>query len=172
MSAFHQVLDRPKEQNSINGHGDAVIGVAFSRSGDLIAFASLDNTVKLWTVNLDDLISEGCSWVRDYLKNNPNVTEDERDLCGVEASAMALFLKGEQLAVEDNIDQAVSKFQQAVKLDPNFSLSSANLLVEKGRDLAENGKIDEAIAQFEQAEKLDADLVVVVAYGQIIPKEY
>ena len=125
----------------------------------MIASGSRDNTIKLWTVDLDDLIAEGCSWVSDYLKNNPYVTEDERSLCGVEASATAWFLQGEQSAARrDNIDEAVSKFRQAVKLDSNFSLSSANILVKKGESLASTDRVDAAILAFQAALEFDSSL--------------
>ena len=45
-------------------------------------------TVKLWRLDehldnrlLDDLQVRGCDWVRDYLQNNPNVSDSDRALC-------------------------------------------------------------------------------------------
>jgi hypothetical protein len=37
--------------------------------------------VILWNFNLDSLMELGCSWVHDYLKNNPNVSQSDRRLC-------------------------------------------------------------------------------------------
>ncbi len=39
MNVLHKVLDRPQEQNSINGHENSVSAVAFSPNGDMIATA-------------------------------------------------------------------------------------------------------------------------------------
>jgi len=39
--------------------------------------------VKLWKAdtNLDSLMSKGCNWIGDYLKTNPNVTENHKQMC-------------------------------------------------------------------------------------------
>jgi len=66
---------------TLAGHQDKVIRVEFSRDGKLIATTSRDGTVKLWNFNIDDLLKHSCDWVRDYLKNNPNVKEKDRRLC-------------------------------------------------------------------------------------------
>ena len=146
---------------TLEGHQGYVYDVAFSPDGNLIASASRDKTVKLWKFERDELLKHACQWVGGYLKNNANVSQDERRLCGVEASATAFFLQGEQLAAEGNIDKAVSAFQKAVKLDSNFSLSSAAAsLVLMGKRLIEDDKFDEAILAYNQAQSLDSKLEI------------
>ncbi|WP_322736989.1 hypothetical protein [Nostoc sp. DedQUE12b] len=66
---------------TLKGHSSSVLGVAFSPNGQTIASATDDRTMKLWNLNLDDLMVKGCAWVRDYLQNNPNVSESDKHLC-------------------------------------------------------------------------------------------
>jgi len=67
--------------NTISGHSGGVESVVFSPDGKTLASGCEDNTVILRNLNLDDLLLRGCDWVRDYLKNNPNVSESDRHLC-------------------------------------------------------------------------------------------
>ncbi len=70
-----------KELETLIGHGSWVSSVSFSPDSQTLASASDDGTVILWNLNLDSLMELGCSWVRDYLRNNPNVSESDRHLC-------------------------------------------------------------------------------------------
>ena len=70
-----------KEIKILTGHRHDVKSVSFSPDGKMLASGSRDNTVILWNLHLDNLLVRGCDWVRDYLKNNPNVSESDRTLC-------------------------------------------------------------------------------------------
>lgn len=72
----------------LTGHTDVVNSVTWSLDGQTLVSASNDHTVKLWQLNdhldnqlLNDLLGKGCNWMRDYLKNSPNVSESDRHLC-------------------------------------------------------------------------------------------
>ena len=73
-----------QEIETLKRHSDGVFGVTFSPDGKFIASASQDRTAILW--NLEqifqlDFLQYGCNWVRDYLRTNPDVKEEDRHLC-------------------------------------------------------------------------------------------
>lgn len=74
--------------HSFNGHEDWIQGMALSqdRNKQIIASASNDETIKLWSLDLDEVLDRGCDWARDYLTNNPNVSEEDRKLCNTTKS--------------------------------------------------------------------------------------
>ncbi|NEP32109.1 MULTISPECIES: hypothetical protein [unclassified Moorena] len=58
-----------------------VTNLSWSHDGTALAVASEDGTVAIWNLNLDDLLDKSCHWLRNYLQNNPEVRESDRQLC-------------------------------------------------------------------------------------------
>ncbi|MEH2163626.1 MAG: TIR domain-containing protein [Nostoc sp.] len=74
-----------QELKTLKGHGykskvGAVISISFSPDGMNLASASADQNLILWNLNLDNLLNDGCDWLRDYLSTNVN-NKDKHDLC-------------------------------------------------------------------------------------------
>ncbi|MEQ9481292.1 MAG: WD40 repeat domain-containing protein [Coleofasciculus sp. F4-SAH-05] len=70
-----------RQYNSLEEHDSLVFSVSFSPDGKTLASGSDDNKIKLWNLDLDDLLVKGCNWVHNYLKYNPNLRESDRTLC-------------------------------------------------------------------------------------------
>ena len=66
---------------TLEGHKDRVTSISWSLDGKALASSSQDKTVIVWNLDLDELLDTSCTWVEDYLKNNPKVRESDRDLC-------------------------------------------------------------------------------------------
>lgn len=74
--------------STLQSHDNWVMGVAFDSTGQLLASASADNTVKLWNLQkleseltLEQLVRRGCSWLHNYLTNNPTISQEDKSLC-------------------------------------------------------------------------------------------
>ncbi|OUL36678.1 hypothetical protein BV372_06145 [Nostoc sp. T09] len=63
------------------GHPGKVNSISFSPDGKTLISAGEDTGVKLWNLDLDDLKRHGCLQIKDYLQNNPNVSESDRNIC-------------------------------------------------------------------------------------------
>ena len=56
--------------------------LSLSPDNSMLAVISKDGTSELWRLGgFDELLAKGCDRVRDYLKNNPNISESDRHLC-------------------------------------------------------------------------------------------
>ncbi|MFB8788143.1 MAG: AAA-like domain-containing protein [Potamolinea sp.] len=54
------------------GHQDIVRSLSFSQDGKLLATAGEDGTAIIWRIRgLDELLTEGCDWLKDYFITNP-----------------------------------------------------------------------------------------------------
>lgn len=76
---------------TFKGHQGLVTSLVFNPANvNQLATSGVDGTVRLWDwsgnrpskgAGLDALMAWHCKWVRDYLENNPNVSESDRHLC-------------------------------------------------------------------------------------------
>ncbi|WP_017303120.1 WD40 repeat domain-containing protein [Spirulina subsalsa] len=62
-------------------HRERVTAIAWSPDGLILVTAGGDSTVYLWSLDLQVLLEQGCLWLRDYLRHNPNVRDGDRNLC-------------------------------------------------------------------------------------------
>ncbi|MDZ8070929.1 MAG: hypothetical protein RMY64_35825, partial [Nostoc sp. DedQUE08] len=68
-------LNTGKVITTLTGHSAVVISIAFSPDGKTLASASADSTIKLWNLSLDDLLAQGCSWLKGYLASHPDAAK-------------------------------------------------------------------------------------------------
>ena len=74
-------LQTQKAIATLTGHSDEVYSAAFSPDGKTLASGSSDKTLKLWVWDFDKLMAFGCNSIGDYLRTNPKVTAEDKQMC-------------------------------------------------------------------------------------------
>jgi WD40 repeat protein len=61
----------------LEGHRGKIVRASFSPDGKFIVTGSTDKTARLWRVReLDELLAQGCLWLKDYLATHPEAREE------------------------------------------------------------------------------------------------
>lgn len=67
-----------KEIATLTGHQNSVNSVTFSPDSITLASGSSDKNIKLWSLDLNNLLSWGCSYLKNYFVTYP---DKKKDLC-------------------------------------------------------------------------------------------
>ncbi|MBO1072466.1 MAG: ribosome assembly protein 4 [Dolichospermum sp. DEX189] len=126
-----------KVLNTLKGHEGEVNSVGFSPDGKQLASGS--ETIILWDLDLDNLVTSGCDLLNNYLIGNPQVLAELKD-CQTPSrlllAATVLVIQGENLAANDDINGALANFRQAKEWDKNLQFDPQA----KAEEFAKKGK--------------------------------
>jgi hypothetical protein len=73
-----------QERNILKGNQGRVLSVNFSPDGQTIVSGGADGTVKLTAWDMKQLLQLACNWANDYLRSSPDVSNEDRAICGIQ----------------------------------------------------------------------------------------
>ncbi|MGV2826881.1 nSTAND1 domain-containing NTPase [Myxosarcina sp. GI1(2024)] len=66
---------------NLAGHSSQINSLAFSNDDKTIISAEEQQGLFWWNLELNNLLERGCDRLSDYLQNNPNLSQQERQIC-------------------------------------------------------------------------------------------
>lgn len=153
---------------AFRGHSTGILGVNFSANGQYLATSEGGGVAKVWSIpqSLDDLLAQGCLWLRDFLVSHPEELQ-ALTACHSEAllleAAPAMVQLGDRRAKAGDRLGALQAYRIAqtwnsrLEVHPKVRLQALQQVAE-GDTLAQVGEVEAAIAQYEKARALVPNL--------------
>jgi WD40 repeat protein len=100
------------------GHEGEITSMSFSLNGQRLATTGEDGTVRQWRIEgLDELLSRGCDWLKDYLTTHPEELE-KLEVCQNRSKFIEL---GRHLTSADDVEIEITKFQKSAETSNSTS---------------------------------------------------
>jgi WD40 repeat protein len=80
--------------------------LSFTPNGRILAFKNFDHTVTWKSLDLDQLLLKGCDWLNDYLKNNSDITDNQRNLCDFNQNKLSKY-RSQQAEIQKQNQQVI-----------------------------------------------------------------
>ncbi|MEM7595103.1 MAG: hypothetical protein AAF383_26995 [Cyanobacteria bacterium P01_A01_bin.83] len=66
---------------NLRGHTSQINTLTFSSDDQSLVSGEEQQGLFWWNLDLDSLLNRGCDRLSDYLANNPNIQQSDRQLC-------------------------------------------------------------------------------------------
>ncbi|MEM7794054.1 MAG: TIR domain-containing protein [Cyanobacteria bacterium P01_C01_bin.118] len=149
-------------------HDNLLTSVNFSPDGKHLVTTTADGEAKVWQVvqTLDDLLTQGCEWLADYLRIHPDVLMDLESCHSpkqLKQAAPHLVEQGDLLAKAGDSQQAIANYRTAQAWDADLAIeprirAQQFTRIGEAEALAQTGDVDVAITTYQQALELDTRL--------------